>query len=140
MTVDSAVLNRVFYCIQTMFQTRKANCLTVRFDMSKCLVVSTWGQKRPPPTSISDIFVGTKDILMFISPQNTKRDKLRCCFLKFLQLVKLVIIRQKSWGGFSPLPIVTAVAVSSSTGVSAMPIFAASARLAAWRRSSYELS
>ena len=71
--------------------------LTVRFDISKRLVVSTWGPKETP----TSIFAGTRDILvMFISPQNGKRDKLRGFFLKLLQLLKIVIIRHKSWACF----------------------------------------
>ena len=55
--------------------------LTVRFDMSKSLVVSTWGTKETP-TSFDDIFIGTNNILMiFISAQNTKTDKLHASFL-----------------------------------------------------------
>ena len=39
------------------------------------------------------VCVCTKDILvMFISPQNTKRAKVRGSFLAFLQLVKIIII------------------------------------------------
>ena len=67
--------------------------LTVRFDMSESLVVSTWGPNKTP-TSFSDIFVSSEDIpMIFTLMQNTKTVKVHGTIFLFLNCTKVIVIR-----------------------------------------------
>jgi len=66
--------------------------LTVQFDMSENLDVATWGPKKTP-TFLSDIFVGSQDVPVIFTMQNTKTDKLHGFIFLFLKCGKFIIIR-----------------------------------------------